>query len=79
MEKVYEFRYTSCIYESDMRTISIHKTLLGAYKAMRKFLTDEYNLWYNERIMYGKYEKLSNVDKFGYAEHWDIKSTELKE
>lgn len=79
MEKVYEFRYTSCIYESAMHTMSIHKTLQGAYKAMRQFLIEEYYRWYNERIIYGKYERLSSVDKFGYAERWDINITELKE
>ena len=33
---VYEFLYNSCTCESAAETVSIHRTLKGAYEAMRK-------------------------------------------
>ena len=75
IEYIYEFRYTDCIYESGYYTISVHKTLKGAYKAMRKFLTNSYMEWYNERITYGKY----NFDSFVGTQSWKISKTKLEE
>lgn len=49
---VYEFLYNSCTCESAAETVSIHRTLKGAYKAMRKHKWDacvehreEYLFW----------------------------------
>ena len=39
-EYVYEFIFCDCVFESSYTTISLHKTMLGAYKAMRKFIID---------------------------------------
>ena len=40
--KVYAFNYCSCICESGVETITLHKTKRGAYKAMRAFLLKEW-------------------------------------
>ena len=37
---IYEFLYNSCTCESAAATISIHRTLKGAYEAMRKHRWD---------------------------------------
>lgn len=80
MTQVFKFIYTDCIYESAMATLSLHRTKLGAYKAMRKFLNDGYMEWYNERIMYGKYKDyLGKADKFGTHCAWAVRSIELNE
>lgn len=34
MDKIWEFRYTDCIYESAMAAISLHRTQKGAEMAM---------------------------------------------
>jgi hypothetical protein len=36
MDKVYEFWYNECIYDSDAQCISLHKTREGAEKAMER-------------------------------------------
>jgi len=77
---IYEFTYTDCIYESAAATLSLHRTKLGAYKAMRKFLNESYMEWYNERIKYGKYKDyIGTIDKFGTHCAWRIRSKELHE
>jgi hypothetical protein len=38
---VYTVWYNSCVYESAARTISIHQTKAGAWKALRKMLWDK--------------------------------------
>lgn len=68
--KVYSFDYCSCIYESSFALVSLHTTKAGAYKAMKKELLNQYMLWYNLRIKYGKYGK--GLDKFGDNEAWCI-------
>lgn len=67
---IYEFLYCSCIYESSYSTMSLHKTKLGAYKAMRKHLIDSYTQWYDDRILYGKWKNC--LMKFGETECWSI-------
>ena len=42
MEQVYAFEWCSCIYESGFSVESLHKTKVGAYKAMRKTLLERY-------------------------------------
>jgi hypothetical protein len=78
-EKIYQFLYTDCIYESGMETISLHKTKKGAYNSMRKFLVERYMEWYNERIIYGKNECTSATQKFGVNSHHTINEIELKD
>lgn len=40
--KLYEVLYCSCIHESGYSTLSLHRTKLGAYKAMRKAILTEW-------------------------------------
>ena len=40
--KIFAFEWCYCIFESDFTTVSLHKTKAGAYRAMRKFLLNEY-------------------------------------
>ena len=72
-EYVYEFIYNDCIHESSYATISTHKTLKGAYNAMRKFIYGSYLEWNDERIRFGK----SKGEKPFYAERWRINKKEL--
>ena len=72
---IYEFLYCDCIHESAFATISIHKTKIGAYKAMRNYLTTEYQKWYDRRIKRGKIR--IGVNKFGQHEDWFIQTREL--
>lgn len=51
---VYAFMYCSCIYESSFGLISLHETKRGAYKSMRKHLTNEYNERFEASIQFGK-------------------------
>jgi hypothetical protein len=72
---IYEFLYCSCIYESAYSTMSIHKTKSGAYRAMRKFITEEYQKWYDERIRKGK--RKFSIQKFGIHEGWFVFEREI--
>ena len=76
--EIYEFIYTSCIYESASATMSMHRTKLGAYKAMREFILTDYTQWYDQRIMYGKGDRRWE-DKYGTHCRWGVRSQELKE
>lgn len=69
MEYVYIFQYNPCIHESVFATISLHKTRSSAYKAMKRYITDEYNEWRECGIRYGK-----QTHKYGEYEAWRIKT-----
>lgn len=71
---IYGFLYNSCIYESAMETISLHRTKKGAYEAMNKFITKGYNEWREDGINFGKQEY-----KFGSHSAWRIETIELKD
>lgn len=72
--KIYAFMYCSCIYESSAQTMSLHFTKKGAYKAMRTYLTNEYNKWREEGLLYGK-----QMFKFGIHESWFIEELKVDE
>lgn len=74
LNKVYAFEYTPCIYESYFKTMSIHRTKKGAYKAMRDFLETEYTKWRNYNLIFGV-----NSFKFGYLESWRIIEVDVLE
>ena len=73
----YEFLYSDCVMESAYETMSLHKTKAGAYKAMRKFIVDEYNKWYDDRILNGISKRFNN--KFAPFCAWCISSIELED
>ena len=76
MDKVYQFLYCDCIYESSHLTMSLHKTKKGAYQAMRKYIIKNYTDWYDERILWGK-DRKSSI-KFGTHENWCVKEITLE-
>lgn len=52
--KVYQFLLCHNIHEGGWVTISLHRTKLGAYKALRKYLIEYYNDEYRDRMVFGK-------------------------
>ena len=75
-EIVYEAGYQECIFESVIAPISIHKTLKGAYQAMRNHLENEYSEWYEVRMICGKNQYFA-IDKFGEHERWRVRRVPL--
>jgi len=73
-DKVWEFRYNSCIYESAMATISLHKTQKGAELAM-EFHKEEKRKEYD--FMYGK--RKHKIMEFGEMEAWGVAEREILE
>ncbi len=73
--KIYEFLYCGCIYESSYATVSLHRTKLGAYKAMRKHRLDTFNEWYNSRIIYGKSSRFA----YDFAQGWALGEQTLED
>ncbi len=65
-EFVYEFLYNPCIHESTSCTMSIHRTKKGAYKALRKFLLEKYDEWYNSADR--KHSKWTSYESWGVCE-----------
>lgn len=60
---LYQFLYCPCIYESAYTCISIHKTKKGAYKALNRYLNNQFMKEYNHRIKFGKFKGLFNTWK----------------
>lgn len=78
MNYVFLFEFNPCIFESGFEVQSIHKTKIGAYKAMRKYLEEEYAQWYHERILFGKHY-IIGIDKFGEHCDWRIRPVKVHE
>jgi len=72
MDYVYEFIYNSCVYESSARTMSIHKSISGAYKAMKTHRLKTYNEWRKQSREWRK-PWLDTHDQ-----HWGILKTKLE-
>lgn len=71
--KVYAFKYCSCIYESADAVMSLHKTKKGAEMAMEFHKQKEYEEW---KSMYP--EGTEDVDfKFGEYERWSVEELEI--
>lgn len=89
--KLYEFLYCSCVFESGYRTISVHKTKRGAYKAMNKWLNDKYWKEWDLRMKLGKEKPFLYKDDNGIQRYilpawrcfiyqaWTVKEIELFE
>ena len=71
---IYGFYFNSDVCESAPSLISAHRTLRGAYKAMRKYIIDDYNYWYDDRSLYGKQSYKHAFDKI-----WFIRKIQLRE
>lgn len=48
MEKVYLALWCHCVYESAFTPLSIHRTRMGAYRAIRKQIRDEWECFRND-------------------------------
>ena len=71
--KVFAFRYSSCIHEEGMVTISLHKTKKGANKAMKDDKKKEKEHW---KELYKDHKSMS---PFGSHKHWDVIGIEVQE
>lgn len=69
--KVFEFLYTSCVYESAAATISIHLSKKGAWDAMKKHKLEQHNKW---RVRSNNYRKSF---KWNFAQGWFIEESEI--
>ena len=72
--EIYGFYFNYDTYESAATLISVHRTLRGAYKAMRKFIIDDYNCWYDDRTLTGK-----QIFKHSFGQAWYINKMQLCE
>jgi hypothetical protein len=83
--KIYAFQWTSCVYESAFFTVSLHKTRLGAYKAMRGMLLEEWESNFKIRIHGEKLEadtryfRLRGGDHPLEFERWKVVTMEVLE
>lgn len=74
---VYQFIYCSCIYESGWDTVSLHKTKLGAYRAMNKYLNDWFTKEFDKRIKVGKKVWSMDTWKIGTHAAWGVSEIKL--
>lgn len=70
---LYEVLFTDCIFDSDYYTVSIHKTKLGAYKALKEIILEHYLEYINRPRKYRSHYKWNS--SLGYL----IKPIEVKE
>lgn len=73
MEKVYEFLYNACCWESSAATMSIHKTERGANAAMES----------HKKEVKKNYDKMDDDYKkdfdWDYDKKWIVRETKLKD
>lgn len=75
---IYEFLYNSCTCESSAETMSLHKTLKGAYKAMRKHRWDACVEHREEQLTWGE----GLIGRFWFYDSfkwWGIRKADLVE
>jgi len=76
-DKIYEFAYTDCIYESAMAAISLHKTEKGAETAMYLHKEEKRKEWIE---MFGmEDEQIKTNMEFGKNSAWGVYERELLE
>jgi len=90
--KIYEALYNPSCCESASYTLSVHRTKLGAYKAIKASKLEAWNKWlehhkwgkkkdFKNRIEYGKdgyvFPIHSDKYKFDFDQWWGIAETEL--
>jgi hypothetical protein len=76
-EYVYEFIYCDCVWESSYATVSLHRTKLGAYKAMRKFIYDMAVEHEDSRTKYGK-DRLIDF-RWNFSKGYGIRKVEIND
>ncbi len=72
--KVYAFEYSHCVYEGNFSTISLHKTKIGAYNAMKKDKLKKHDEWIIRGRLLGKQSFKPN-----YFQDWRIVELEINE
>lgn len=82
MEKVYEFWYNSCTLVGEKASISLHKTLKGAEKALEWHRNEKYKEWREhdawQREEYGKeYERVKR--DFAENEVWGVSPRKIED
>lgn len=78
MTHVYIFFWNNCIYESAPYPVSIHFTMAGAYKAMRKLLLEDYEENLTQRRWSDRITQRSLYLKYGESKRWYISKTEIQ-
>lgn len=74
--KIYQAQYCSCIFESVLGTISLHKTKEGAEKAiaLHKFeIKSEFDK------MYSQEDAIEQEFRWDMHQSWNIEETELSD
>lgn len=74
--KVYQFLHNDFVWESAAHTVSIHRTIAGAYKAMRTHRLAEYEKWRGQQTP-RRYRSIG--EKEGWAKWWGIVPIEIIE
>ena len=67
--------YCSCIYESSFEFLSLHKSAIGAYKAMKAHMLKEYQQEFERRIQFGK--RYNRGEKYLIYQAWRIHKVKL--
>ena len=71
-DKLYEFLYNGCVYESSPATISIHRTREGAYKAMNEHREEKYKQFLEDMEKMRRLDLPTEHFEFGEYEEWDV-------
>jgi hypothetical protein len=66
---IFAFLFCDCIYESNYRVISLHRTKKGAYQEMNQYINNLYSEWNEERIQKGKQH---SEEKWCTMQSWKI-------
>ena len=86
--KIYEALYNPSCCESASHTLSVHRTKLGAYKAIKAYKIEVYNEWlerhrrgkrndFKRMAEYGIRAISTDKYKFDFDQWWGISETEL--
>ena len=75
---IYEVLYNPMYYESAAQTLSIHKTLAGAYKAMRKHRWNACVEHREDRLRFGN-DGRARQYQYDAFKWWGIRKRELRE
>lgn len=76
---VYIAYWNDCIYESVPAPISIHRTMKGAYDAMKRTILEDYEEWLERRRWCDRATRKYTYDKHGGDKHWFIRKEEILE
>lgn len=75
MDKIYQFAYTDCVYESSFAAISLHRTKKGAETAMYLHKEERRKVW----LECYPTKKEQKRMPFGALESWGVYKREILE